>query len=886
MTTAWIKNLKEKLKDNRGSALVVVIIAIAFVGTLVAMMVYMVYFNYLMKYTDRSAKNNFYTAETAIDIIKAGLEQDVSDAMVESYYKVMSEHTTDSALNKQAAFEEEFRDKLCNDILGVSTAHIGELSTAQTVYDPSYLAAYWNRITLIGAAGYDGFKIAANEGDEGAWMKVSAWDSPGAYGSLGTSDGASKLLNEGPVVVYSGSVMTFQNVRVSYTDASGYVSIIQTDITVETPKINFANVLSLPDLESYSLVAADGIYNGYGRSSVTFTPEYNGSQTGTVVTGNVYGGEDGIFVNGVNGQISFEKKAEDADTRVYTVTAGSINAISGRSQADVSNKRPSQTASVKIDEFYEVWAEDLYVSSATLDVDGNCFVQDDLTTDGTYSGVYLSGAYNGYGTAIGTAKANSSILINGAHTTLDLSNLKSLELAGHAYVGSIHYNANEEDENAGDYIEDVDDYWAEKEKQKQQEEADGTSQDSTADAAQDDEVEANEKDILMGQSVAVKSDQLMYMVPTECMGYDGDTQILAKNPMTYEEYTKFASTYEPELDANGNVKTDSNGEIVYSNQLKYTAVRLDVVMNKVGGSINSYGASYTPVFRRVNGDVLVYFYLKFASDDKANAFFRDYYTADKEAFDSYLKNYLDKYLISSDITANGSSKLSIAGNMLYMRGNNVLMAEDTFEEDLNNYDAIESNRTQNALYYQNLSKYLMKTTDDLAATQLINNAFTNIAVSQTEFAKQVSLGTFKTYQNTDGKTVALVINNDTKGVFDFSSDNSSLSGMDLSDVHLIIATGDVRINVAEYDGLVFCGGDIYIGQRNNRIDYDAAEVQKAMTAKNNSGNYAFEVIQNGIAYANSLGTTDAELLAAIEAQKEADIVRASDLVKFTNWTKE
>lgn len=867
MITAWLKKQKEKWNNDQGSAIVLVIIAIAFVGTLIAMLVYTVYFNYLMKYTDRSAKNNFYTAETALGVIKAGLEQDVSDAMVVSYYDVMSNNTSDSALNKQAAFEEYFRDELDNT-LGIIPVNFSGVT--QMVYDPAKLADYWNRITRIGDPSYEGFKVSTGSGNEGAKMEIVAWNVPGAYSNL------SELVDHGPIVVYSGSVMEFRNVKVSYTDEDGYVSIVETDIIIETPKINFANVLSLPDIESYSLVAADGIYNGYGRSSVTFEPEKNGTQTRTTVTGNVYGGEDGIFVNGVNAQISFEKKAEDPDTRVFTVTAEKISALSGRDQNDVSGKVPSSVPSVNVDEYYELWARNLYVESATLNVEGNCFVQDDLTTDGSYSGVYLSGIYNGYGTAIGTASGNSSILINGAHTTLDLSNLEQLNLAGHAYVGSIHYNANENDAENGDYIEDIDAYLEEKEKE-EEENGEGTGTGSNG-TDEEEKIEENTNDVLMGQSLAVKSDQLMYMVPVECMGYDGDTQILAKNPMTYNEYTKFATTYETEVDEQGNVKN--------TDKLKYTVVRLDVVMNKVGGSINSYGASYVPVFRRVNDDILVYFYLKFASDDKANQFFRDYYAADKEAFDNYIENYLDVFRINPDITTTGSDKLSIAGNMLYMRNGRVLLAEDTFEEDLVNYDAIEASRNQNTLYYQNLSKYLMKTTDDLAAMQLKNNVFTNIAVSAEEFKDQVAVGYFSAYKNTDDKVVALVVNNDTKGVFDFSSSNSQLSGVNLDDIHLIIATGDVRVGVREFEGLIFCGGDIYIGQNNERIDYNASEVQKAMTAKNSAGNYTFEVIQNGIAYANSLGTTDAELLAAIEEQKQADIIRASDLVKFTNWNKE
>lgn len=881
MVATWLKKQRDKMKDNRGSAMVLVIIAIAFVGTLIAMLVYMVYFNYMMKYADRAAKSNFYTAETALEVVKAGLEKDISEAMVISYYDVMSNHTSESALNKQAAFEEKFMEYLTVTLLNVDVAHAGDVGAQQAidVYDPTMLSAYWSDITRIGETGFEGFKIATTPGTEGARMEVAAWDEAGAYGNLASNVGVTNLMNDGPVIVYNGSVIELHNVRVSYTDEKGYVSVIETDIILETPKINFANVLTIPQLESYSLVASGGIYDGYVRDAVSMKPTVGGGPASTVITGNVFGGEDGVFVNGVSAQISFEQKAGDDASRVYTLTADSVNAISGRTATDVNRERPAQYPSVKIDDSYEVWAGDLYADSATLDIAANCFVQDDLTTDGTYPGVYLSGdSYSGYGSATGTAAANSAILINGAHTTLDMYNLKQLELAGHAYVGSIHYNANEEDATLGDYIPDLEEY-AEKKAELEKAAAEkGTT-------LPKDEYEKNEDDVLMGQSIAVKSDQILYMVPTECMGYDGDSQILGKNPMTYDEYVKLTTTYEPQLDINGNIMTDENG-IVYSDELRYDVVRLDVVMNKVGGSINSYGANYVPVFRRVSGDILVYYYIAFSSDDKANEFFQDYYREDPEAFERYMDSYVDTYRINPNIVARGSTSLSIAGNMLYKSGNNYIMKEDTLDEELEAFEAIAQNRETNGLYYRNLSKYLMKTTDDLAAGQIMNTVFDNIAVSAAEYDVQVTNGTFMTYKDTDDKVVALVINNKNKGVFDFSSSNSQLTGVNLSDIHLIIVNGDIRVDVVDYDGLIFAGGDIYIGPRNKTIDYDASLVPLAMTAKNSNGSYVFEVIQNGVAYANTLGTTDAELLAAIEQQREADVVRAADLVRFVNWTKE
>lgn len=864
MIARWMDKFNKRKKDNRGSALVMVIISIAFIGTLVAMMVYLVYYNYLMKYTDRAAKDNFYTAESALNEIKAGIEKDVSDAMVESYYKVISEHTADTAQNQQAYFEIEYKDTL-KSILNVQSQVMGASGLQEDVnyYDPANLAAYWIETPR-----------AAASGQEGAYVETLPHDS---WTGLATDTGLADFKNDGPVVVYkAGNIIEFKNVRISYTDKDGYVSIIETDIDIETPEINFANVTSIPKLESYSLVSAGGIYNGYQRNAETHKPiEAPGTQTSTVVTGNVYGGEKGIYVNGVNGQISFELKSGDAATD-FTLTADKISASNGRNQNESgTSSSPASRPSILVSEEYEVWARNLYVESATMDVAANCFVQDDLTLDGTYPKIAMSGRYYGYGSEYGTAENNSAILLNGAHSTVDFSDLKQLTLSGHAYVGSVHYNA-ADNNPAGDYVEDWDDYNEEKKRL----DKDGTTADWSKTGTQLNEnvSVSNNSDVLMGQSVAVKSDQLMYMVPVECMGYDGDTQILAKNPMTYEEYTKFATTYIPEYDANGKVVT-RDGQVVYTDQLKYTMVRLDVVMNKVGASPNSYGATYTPVFRRVNGTILVYFYLNFTSDEKANEFFRDYYNADKDAFNRYFNTYVASYSINSDVLNANNGLLSVAGNMLYMRGSSIYLKEDTFDEDLVNFEAMENNRKMYLSYYQGLSKYLMKTTDDLSASQLKNDVFTNIAVDESTFDDYVQAGSFKTFKNTDDKVVAIVVNNANSGSF-------VLDEGAYPDIHLIIASGDVTVNVSTFEGLIFSGGNIYIGRNNTRIDYDPAEVQKAMTAKTESGTYVFEVLQNGVAYANSLGTTDQDLLDAIEEQKERDVVRATDLVKFVNWNKE
>ncbi len=112
LMASMIKKRSGLKKNNRGSSILLVIIAIAFVGTLATILVYSTYYNYLMKHTDRSAKGNFYTAETALNEINAGLQQIVSNAMKESYTYTMQNGVDRDAIGKQKLFSEKYKKTL------------------------------------------------------------------------------------------------------------------------------------------------------------------------------------------------------------------------------------------------------------------------------------------------------------------------------------------------------------------------------------------------------------------------------------------------------------------------------------------------------------------------------------------------------------------------------------------------------------------------------------------------------------------------------------------------------------------------------------------------------------------------------------------------------
>ena len=110
--------------------------------------------------------------------------------------------------------------------------------------------------------------------------------------------------------------------------------------------------------------------------------------------------------------------------------------ISGITMTDSDTGAPVYVPAV-------VWADNIrteitvpvgqdYTKPTTIDIDGTCIVRDDLTLNGSYSNVTVKGAYVGY-TAT-QSSLGSSIIINGTGSTLDLSRVNSLILAGRAHV--------------------------------------------------------------------------------------------------------------------------------------------------------------------------------------------------------------------------------------------------------------------------------------------------------------------------------------------------------------------------------------------------------------------------------------------------------------------
>lgn len=99
--------------DNRGSALLIVILVVGFLTILATTLLYISGMNFQIKQADYQNKKNFYTGETGLEQIRASLMKDASEAAAKAYNNVsmrfVSMGTKDG---RQMEYYTEFADQL------------------------------------------------------------------------------------------------------------------------------------------------------------------------------------------------------------------------------------------------------------------------------------------------------------------------------------------------------------------------------------------------------------------------------------------------------------------------------------------------------------------------------------------------------------------------------------------------------------------------------------------------------------------------------------------------------------------------------------------------------------------------------------------------------
>ncbi len=207
---------KKIIKDNKGSAIVMVLVAIAFVGILASMVMYGTFMNYQVKVMDWHAKENFYSAQMAMDEIRAGLQNHVSNAFSIAYLEALEDYGMDE-IDRRSRFQQKYMEVLS-----------------------SYLR---------------------KEGSSGKYdlETLQSFVSQPAKAVLSSSEDCT-------MVSYTDG-LRLKGVTVTYTDEDEYVSIIDTDFLLQIPELNLGNAYEYPEITDCVLIANEKLV-AYSRADI------------------------------------------------------------------------------------------------------------------------------------------------------------------------------------------------------------------------------------------------------------------------------------------------------------------------------------------------------------------------------------------------------------------------------------------------------------------------------------------------------------------------------------------------------------------------------------------------------------------------------------------
>ncbi len=195
-----IKWMKKKRLDNKGSAIVMAIVLVAFLTILATTILYMSGMNYYMKMTDIRTKESFYGAEEVMEVIKAEFIKMSDEAYKEAYLSTMKQYAAADGATRQYNFKTEY----FNILRGKWLAKVQPDES-----NPAF--TYAQVLTQIAATG----------------------SYPAGSSYTITCTGTDFVVNESGYAVLEGIELTY----VSGTE--GYTAIISTDFLFLLPEMNW-----------------------------------------------------------------------------------------------------------------------------------------------------------------------------------------------------------------------------------------------------------------------------------------------------------------------------------------------------------------------------------------------------------------------------------------------------------------------------------------------------------------------------------------------------------------------------------------------------------------------------------------------------------------------
>lgn len=401
------------LRNNRGSGIVTVLVTLLFISALGASMLFLALTGYQIKASEKKSKQNFYSADTAMQQLRTGVEKAVTQSIASAYTNVLENYS---------GLEQNYEKSV------ESGSPYGGFTTLSDYMEAVFQGRVDGMMNGV-AAFHDGFKqqLLDNWVDSGGLALFSSSGGQYTYspavllGFLGTPTGSHTNIDEANLVyqlisanatisLKCGSAgvtvdnrgITLNDVTVTYTSASGYETNITAGITVKYPPFSYSPTsYSVADLSGFSMIARNGLFC---------------TAPNLTLSGNAYAGGIAVTQNG----------AALAYNGGTLVSAGDVN---------VDNSCTLTTNDQSL-----FWAKSLTVSGgvSSMTLSGSTYVANDLTLNGENASATLIGKYFGFGNALKEDDTNkyfsSSILVNGRNTSLKLGGLTNLMLAGNSFI--------------------------------------------------------------------------------------------------------------------------------------------------------------------------------------------------------------------------------------------------------------------------------------------------------------------------------------------------------------------------------------------------------------------------------------------------------------------
>lgn len=398
-------------KNNSGSTIVIVLLMTSFVLILSTLITTTTMINLRMKMASSQSTKSFYTAEQAVDEVRAALGvisvECFNTAYEEELTKLYSTNSTGTTINNKEA-NQQMRQKYTKDLLNKMQLFEGVPSSDAKIAfylgQPagSFTIANWNA---------DDTKVDEKK------IYISFVDTLNNYIEDNTKLSVEKVTKitfdvSGVSPLYSYAI-GFYDCVVKYLDNSGNYSYITFNGAVGMPdiEIDFKNDDKVGTLcfADYSLVGNGGIILPKNASATISGSAYAG--TGASAKGTALTINEGASLTMGGG---------------YFVCGGNIEA-DNNSGLSVNNT--------------SLWAKNINVSDGvTINSNAASFnLQDDLTVDGENSEVNINGSFFGFGYEEGNlAKQrpnySSAIIVNGLNSHITFGTLGQLYVAGRAYI--------------------------------------------------------------------------------------------------------------------------------------------------------------------------------------------------------------------------------------------------------------------------------------------------------------------------------------------------------------------------------------------------------------------------------------------------------------------